>query len=136
MPKGLPLHHRLLSTHYVKYLVVGVTAFVADYLTFFLLEKISLIFVANTIALGIGFLISFYGNKHFVFGDTSQGPQKYRTGVQLAIYIALLGINTILTYGIISLFLSLGVDVLVSKVISMLFIVVWNFFIYRYIIFK
>ncbi len=136
MSNSLRFSRKLLSTHYARYLFVGGAAFIADYLTFILFGNFLSIFFANAIALSVGFVISFYGNKYLVFSAKDDKKQRYSTKVQMLIYIVLLGVNTLLTFGIISLLISFGADVLIAKVISMFFIVVWNFIIYRYIIFK
>jgi len=122
----------------IKYLLVGFTAFFVDYFLFIFLNKfIGLpIFFSNSTALIIGFLISFFGNRMFVFAASDDNIMKHSLKKQLLLYVILLTINTLLTYVIITGLESLGVDVAIGKVVSMAFIVVWNYILYKKIIFK
>jgi len=122
----------------IKYLLVGFTAFFVDYFLFILLNKFTglPIFFSNSAALVVGFLISFFGNRLYVFAADEENTMKHSLKKQLLLYVILLTINTFLTYLIIAGLEHLGVDVAIGKVVSMAFIIIWNYVLYKKIIFK
>ena len=126
-----------MQVDHIKYLLVGGLAFAFDGGTFFVLTRAlgQPIFVANLTGLILGFLVSFVGNRLFVFGSTRENSH-FSPLLQVIIYGILLTLNTFISYGIIKLLGLAGVNSIVGKAIAMMFIVVWNFLIYQKIIFR
>lgn len=122
----------------VKYIVIGITAFFIDYLLFNVLNETTTlsIYYSNTIAIVIGFLISFFGNRVIVFANDSLQNMHYVLWRQLLLYIGLLSINTVLSYLIILGLEAVGVKAVFGKVVSMIFIAGWNYVLYKKVIFK
>ena len=121
-----------------KYLFIGFTAFFVDYCLFIFLNELTHlpIFYSNMIALLTGFLISFFGNRILVFGSDKTSRMKHGIYKQIFFYIVLLAINTVLSYLIIKSLQSINIDAAIGKIISMVFIVAWNYILYKKIIFK
>lgn len=122
----------------LRYLVVGITAFLVDFLLFVLLNEFTSIpiFYSNAMALVAGFLISFFGNRMLVFGVDKSVKMKHAPHKQLFLYVILLVVNTILSYFVIKLLRVIGVDVAMGKIAAMVLIVFWNYISYKKIIFK
>jgi len=121
-----------------KYLAVGFTAFFVDYFLFLLLNQATTmpVFSSNAAALITGFLVSFFGNRLLVFGADKASAMRHTLHKQLLLYVALLIVNTGLSYLVISGLENIGVSVVVGKAISMVFIVGWNYVLYKKVIFR
>ena len=128
----------LKKKHFVMYLAIGLVAFFVDYLLFNTLNELTSlsIFYSNAIALATGFLISFFGNRVIVFADDFVNKMHFTMWQQLLLYVGLLSINTVLSYLIISGLESVGIKAMFGKVVSMIFIVGWNYVLYKMVIFK
>lgn len=117
---------------FFRYLITGGLAAVTEYSLFYILTmllKISL-FVSNSAAYTSGFIISFILNRLWSF------ESKGHLGRQFLLYSILFGINLILSYLVISLFTyQLGIAAMISKALAMGIIVLWNFIIYKKIIY-
>lgn len=122
----------------IKYLLVGGGAFILDFGTFFSLTNLfdMGIYLANLIALMVGFISSYLGNRLLVFSG-SRKDAAHTTFVQVLMYALLVGINSVLTYIIINFVANdIGYSHEIGKIVSMFFILIWNFIIYKKIIFK
>lgn len=122
----------------ITYLAVGGTAFVVDYLVFILLNQLTPtpLFYSNAIALVLGFLVSFFGNRIIVFGSGKGVKMRYSIQNQLYLYIILLAVNMLLSYLLIKGLETVGLDASVGKIVAMGAIICWNFIIYKRIIFR
>ena len=127
------LSKRLNNSH-TKYIISGISAFLAEYVTFiglyYLIHK-NLI-VINALSFIIGLTVSFTLNKKWVF----HGDHVTRSEVQLISYFLLACLNLLVSTLLISLLLSLGIYEYMSKFIAIIFIAIWNFYIFKTIIFK
>lgn len=117
----------------LRYLITGGLAAGAEYSLFYvlnLLAGLSLI-LSNSAAYTSGFIISFILNRVWSF------ESKGHLGRQLLLYSILFGINLILSNILVSFFTNqLGLATMISKAIAMGVIVLWNFVIYKKIIYK
>jgi putative flippase GtrA len=120
---------------FLRYLIVGLGCAGLEYGSFLLLHHglhwglIS----ANTLAYGLGLLASFSFNKLWVFA----GRQQHQTPFQLAAYCLLAFVNYSLgTWLLLYLAQTLGLYAWLAKGVSMFAIVVWNFLIYKKIIYR
>lgn len=126
-----------LNSNFFKYLAVGIVAFLSDYLSFYLLYYIFSIplLYGNSIALITGFVISFFGNRIFVF-NANDDVSANKLKKQIVLYAVLLIFNSLFSYVIIRGFIHLGITELIGKITSMAAIVIWNFYLYKKVIFK
>lgn len=131
---------KYISTSYRQiflYLLVGGTTFMVDYGAFYVLFAYYGVplFIANAVGLLAGFIVSFTGNRTVVF-RSNRSNTNLSIYKQLVLYGILLSLNTLLSYWVIKLCLFMGVAAVVGKIISMAVIILWNFVLYRNIIFK
>lgn len=122
---------RILEKKIIRFIVSGGTAALTEYTTFLLLENSGvLLILANSISFLCGLLVSFLLNRRWVF--TSSG----NISSQFASYFALAVINLLLSNTLIHILTQAGVYVLVAKLICMVAIATWNYFIFSKFIFK
>lgn len=126
---------RLLKQSIVRYLLVGATAFVAEYTSFyFMYFSLNLpLYGANSLSFILGLTTSFTLNKVWTFGNSDHTK---RTTHQLGLYISLAFINLLLTNILVGWLVYSGLSAGISKLAAMIITSLWNFVIYRQIIFK
>lgn len=115
-----------------RYIIVGLISFTIEYILFFILYKILNVWYvfANAVVYAITFWISFLLNRNWSF--KSKG-NIYR---QLILYFLLFVINLFVSSNVIYLLSDkLLISPLYSKVVTMCIIVIWNFVIYKKIIY-
>lgn len=118
---------------FVRYLITGFSSFFLEYLLFFIMFKVMGMYglTANSIAICIAFCYNFMLNRIWSF--------KSRTPIQRQFvqYGALFLFNMAFSNGFIyAMSRWLGVSPLISKILAMGCIVIWNFVIYKVIIFR
>ena len=121
------------SLAFLKYLLVGVTAFALDYAVFlasFVLIGLNYL-MANAMGFLTGFFASFLLNRRYTFG--AAGPM----GGSLVRY-SLLASFSLLAGSLLMVFFVewLSIDPAVSKVLVVALTVCWNFPLYRYVVFR
>jgi putative flippase GtrA len=116
-----------------RYLVVGISAFGADYaLLLFAYYVVGLpLAIATTIGFFSGFAISFTFNKQWVFG----GEHKKRPRRQVTEYLILLVFNYLFTVWAISSLNDHGVRPFIGKLVVMTLVMCWNYTLFRWVIF-
>ncbi len=121
-----------------KYLLVGGIAFIADYSGFIILYNLLKLplYLANTTALILGLIISFGGNKVWVFRNTEAHRTNKGLNKQFIYYVMLFAFNTFISYFVIKSLSYLGLSSNLAKLVSMLVIISWNYLIYSKYIFK
>lgn len=135
------LRARLRQPHILrqlaKYFITGGSTVAADYGTFALLYSVvsAPLFVATTGSLVAGLTVSFTLNRIWVFGARKERAHK-AAPIQMALYITLFLFNTGFTYLFIKLLTDNGLNAYAAKFLSILIIMVWNFVIYKKIIFR
>jgi len=120
----------------IKYLLVGGMAFISEYVFFIVLYYIVdlNIVTSNVLSFIIGFIVSFLGNRQWSF---SKNIYKYKKYTQLVFYSLLAVFNILLSsYLIYILSNYISLPGYVAKFITVIIIVVWNYFIYKNLIFK
>ncbi len=130
-----PLLKKLTSKQFMTYVAIGVTAFVADYATFFILYKklgLTIIF-ANTSGFILGLVTSFILNRMFTF-KTEEFSKK--THHQAVIYLALALFNLIFINVFVLVLKGLGIPPEIAKLGGMGVILLWNFVIFSKLIFN
>jgi putative flippase GtrA len=117
-----------------KYLLVGGSAFIVEYGSFYTLFSLLgvQVYVANTVSFCGGFIISFIFNRTWSFKKDEFKRQKHQ---QFIMYIVLALLNLLLSNIIIGSLKRHGLDPLIGKVVVMGLIVGWNFFLFKLVIF-
>lgn len=117
-----------------RYLVAGGLTFLTDYGLFLLLHYIFgfPVVYANTTSFIFSVIVNFSLNKTWVF----DGKHKQKVTWQFSIYFILALINLALTNIFIYLLVNAGVWAFVAKLILVAAVAVWNYIIYRSVIFK
>jgi len=116
-----------------RYLIIGLLSAGTEYIILYCLTNYKSIWYvsSNTIALTVGFWISFLMNKFWSFNS--------RRGIlrQLLLYGILFAFNLVVSNTIIFLLTEkMGLYYMLSKLFATGVIVLWNFIIYKKIIYK
>jgi putative flippase GtrA len=118
-----------------KYLLVGGSAFLTEYSSFYILYTLlnAQLYLANSLSFCLGLLVSFLFNR----GWTFKTDKNYKLQVhhQLLAYVSLAFFNLIMTNVVIGVLKNFGLDPKLGKIVAMLFVVAWNFLIFRSLIF-
>lgn len=116
----------------VKYLVVGgLSALIELGLFYFLSNLLNSIVVPNIMSVGVSTLFNFACNR---FATFKSSQNIFRSAL---LYLALLVFNTCLTTFLISLLSSSGIMSSISaKFLMMCCVTIWNYALYRTVIFK
>jgi putative flippase GtrA len=120
---------------FVRYLLVGGAAFVTEYGLFLIIYYLlhTDIYIANSISFLCGLSVSFTFNRGWAFNSGSFRHKKHH---QLAMYTVLALFNLLLTNLLIGLLKKHGLDPKLAKVVVMCLIVVWNFLLFKGLIFR
>lgn len=119
----------------VRFLTVGSITFLCEYIVFYVLY----IFVhwnlllANSLSFIVGLSISFMLNRIWAFKEDNYQRKFHH---QALIYIVLALSNLVINNLIVSGLKAAGLDPRIGKIIAIATIAVWNFMVYKYIIFK
>jgi putative flippase GtrA len=131
--QGLKL---LKSKHFRKYLAAGFTAFFVDFMVFRTMYIVLDLDLKLSTFCGIvaGFITSFLLQKFWSF----KGSQAKKAHHQVFIYLALTIVNTLFTELVIKEAETLGLKhgAELGKVIATGFIVIWNFIIFKLVVFR
>lgn len=124
---------KLLQKSSIKYLLVGGFSFAIDAgLLFILHEPLGLsVAIATSIAFWIGVIFNFTLTRYWTFSSREKSQLKKH----IILYILLLGFNYLATV-LLMLLLSNIMHVVVAKTIIVALQTIWNFPIYKYVIFK
>ncbi len=123
-----------IERSFIRYLVVGGSAFIVEYLSYlFLLKVLKINYVhASIIVYSIIFWFVFYTNRRWSFeSDGAMLPQLLK-------YVLLFAFNNLVGNVVLLRFLTetLKISDVISPIIKMACIVVWNYFIYKHIIYR
>mgnify|MGYP004467738721 CR=1 FL=1 len=116
----------------IKYLMVGGSSAAIELVLFQLLSAVFAIplAAANVTAVVVSTVFNFLVNRNVTFKSTSNPLRS------LVLYLLLFALNTTFSTVVISFLAAQGVYPLVAKVCTMACIVLWNFVLYKKIIFK
>lgn len=119
----------------LRYLVAGIGAFTTEYVVFVLLFHFAglPLYGANSLSFLSGLAVSFSLNRTWTFRE---GSYHYTKRQQFMLYACLALINLVLTNVLIGTLKHLHVAPLIGKLVAMCMIIVWNFLIFRAVIFK
>lgn len=126
----------LYQMSFVRYLFVGVTSLGVDYVLLIFCYRV-LGFdlpLATTLGFVVGLFVNFLLNKFWSFHDTDRSTKhSFR---QAALYGVLVGFNLAFTNIFILATHQLGIAPEISKIITTALTTLWNFVLYKKIIFK
>ena len=124
---------RLVGHSASRYLVIGLLAFGLDYAILMVSYYVVGMPLAAATFVGFlaGFLISFSGNKLWVFG----GEQSKRTRRQVAEYIALLAGNCLFTIWSVGFLNAHGFPPFIGKMAPIALVTCWDYMLFRWAIF-
>lgn len=116
--------------HVWRYIVVGLTTVAIDVGLLYLLVQVGVpVYVAATIAFGTALLTNFTLSRVWTFGV------RRRTPYQTALYGLLILGNYLFSLLLIGVFLHFNASYIAGKVTAVAITTIWNFLIYRYVIF-
>ncbi len=123
-----------IDKSFIRYILVGGTAFLIEYASYLILLNLLHIdyIVAGIIVYSIIFWFVFYMNRSWSFqSEAAVLPQLIK-------YLLLFGFNNLVGNIWLMRFLTetLGISPLISPIIKMACIVIWNYFIYKHIIYR
>lgn len=128
---------KLFDNQIVRFLFIGGLAFIAEYLLFTLIIRLfnSTLFIYNisqTISMITGAIISFFLNKLWAF------KTKKNTLLQGIKYLIVFLLNLLITNILIRIFhdILLVNNLLLIKLILVCFTTTWNFFLYKYFVYR
>jgi putative flippase GtrA len=114
------------------YVSVGALGFVVDFGLLVLFREVvgTAVWVAATIAFWASLGVVFLTNKYVTFGARGAGHR------QLVRYFVLLGINYVVTLGVIALADRTGLGYQVGKIAAVIMTTVWNYVAYQLWVFR
>jgi putative flippase GtrA len=115
-----------------RFLIIGVLSFAVDAGTLFLTHGVLKVWLplATTVAYGLSFVVNFGLNRWWAFGSTGA------LRGQAARYLALVGVNFVITLLMVNGIAALGVSYLLAKVMATAVIAGVNYVAYRNWIFR
>lgn len=124
-----------LSPAALRYLLVGSATFIIEYIVFYILYVFLHwnLLLANSLSFGVGLATSFSLNRIWAFKQQEfQRPVHH----QAMLYIALALTNLFINNAIVASLNAVGLDPRIGKIVAIATIALWNFLIFRAIIFK
>ena len=124
--------------------VIGGINTALDFIILFVLTSFGVkIFIANIFSTGITFIISFLMNKKITFKSVSNNKKELIREMVLFILVTLFGLwviqNIIISTAMPffeNLFKNKRISLLLSKLIATIFSLIWNFILYKKVVFK
>ncbi|MFO0882186.1 MAG: GtrA family protein [Candidatus Saccharimonadales bacterium] len=115
-----------------EYLVAGGAWFWSGYFIIVFLTPIIGLWWANLIGNAVGLTLNFILERYWVF----EGGKKRKVTEVSSRYIILTAVNFFLNYFILKGLLSVGINVAIGQFVSAGFFTIWNYFWYRFWVFK
>jgi putative flippase GtrA len=125
--------NKLYRHSFVRYVVIGGTSFVIDFLLLVALHgSVGMnVLVAASISYWTSIIFNFLANRFWTFEATEQSIMKH-----VAAYLLLLAANYLFTIAIIALGQQLGIHYTIAKVIAVIIQMAWTYLVYKKVIFK
>ncbi len=124
-----------MKTHIriAKYLIVGASSVLVEYIIFVTLHYVFKlnIPIANVIGFSGGFIYSFFMNRGVVFTEGKDGSARKQIVIYLVLALFNLMISTLLVT-----YISRYIPAYITKILVSGFIAVYNYILYRKVIFK
>lgn len=122
----------LSARRFLTYIAVGVAGFAVDFGLLLLFREVvgTPVWVAATIAFWGSLAVVFLSNKYLTFSARGSGHH------QLVRYFVLLGVNYVVTLGVLYLAERTGLGYQLGKIVSVGMTTVWNYFAYQLWVFR
>ncbi len=130
--KKITKKNRKLIIQFAEYLVAGGAYFWSAYFIILFLTPVIGLWWANLIGNGVGVTINFILERYWVF----QGSKKRHLTEVSWKYIVFTAANFLISYLILKGLMSVGIPIAIGQFISAGFFTVWNYFWYRFWVFK
>ncbi|MCK9641489.1 MAG: GtrA family protein [Prolixibacteraceae bacterium] len=130
--KKLTKHTKKLLVQFAEYSVAGGAYFWTAYVLILVLTPLIGLWWSNIIGNGIGVTINFILERYWVFKGSKK---RHLTEVSFK-YIIFTACNFLISYLILSGLRSVGIQLAIGQFISAGFFTVWNYFWYRFWVFK
>jgi len=117
--------------NFIKYIIIGGSAFVIEYVLFLVLKMFLYYIIANIIIYSIMFWAVFLANKFLNF--KSRGHFAKQLSQYTILYFINLVVTNLLLYGLSEYFM---VDASIGKFIVSAVACLWNFALYKFVIYK
>jgi dolichol-phosphate mannosyltransferase len=125
---------KIINNQFIKYGLVGVLSVVIDYILLYI--SFSILSLTTTISVTIGFwgstIFNFVMHRFYTFSDKNNDKHIKI----LAKYILLVVCSYFITLAFIDYFLSFGINVYISKLITLAIVYIYGFFIGKYFVFN
>lgn len=128
-----------LSPRLRRYLLVGVSAFATEYLSFTLLFSVFKIdpSLAHPASFLLGLIVSFIGSRYITFKPRADEIHSRGAAAQVSSFLALGLLNMFISTTLIVLIIKyVGLHPILAKLLVMSMIIVWNYLIMGRLIFK
>lgn len=121
-----------IQKQFLKYLLIGGSTAVFELLIYTFLRRVILLelSLSNIIAVVIATVINFIINKGWAFKSVSNLPRS------VMLYLILFLLNTFFSTNAIILMVKFGIFDVIAKLVTMCCITMWNFILYRKVVFK
>lgn len=124
---------KIVNDRRVRYLFVGGSGALIEYVGFYVMNSFSPIVISNAISFCIGLFYTFFLHRILTF----KGDYAIRGRGQLILYLLLAVTNLLISSLLIVILVNwLLVNPLIAKLLNMVLIVLWNFLIMNRLIFK
>lgn len=125
-----------MNKQIATYAASGIFALLIDNVVFLIVLYIFSADLGLAVATGLtsGLIASFALNRQWTFKKTID--HKHSTSIQLGMYILLFIFNNVFTYFLVSSALVFGIIPIISKLIATACITLWNYVLYKKIIFR
>lgn len=132
LARMLDVIKKLKTGRIIRFVISGGSAAIIEYGTFLLLSLAlhTNVLVANSISFLCGLITSFLLNKHWVFGSKNAAHKEFVHYFILAI------VNLCISTGLVWFMVNIHIPSFVAKLIAMVIIAIWNYFIFSRLIFK
>lgn len=127
---------KYLGQNFVRYLITGGLSVLVDYGTLMFLYRVLHVrlVVAVTVSYVLALVVNFLLTKLYTFQSRSGGHKKHAK--EAAGYLILVGFNLIFTNFVILQMSNAGIGPSISKLITVACITLWNYYLYKHLIFK
>lgn len=126
--------NNLLSSSFVRFSLGGVVTVGCEYAVFYILFVLLRwnLFLANSLSFGAGLGVSFTFNRQWAFKKAAYSKNVHH---QVVMYSILAVTNLLMNNAIVWGLRNIGVNPKIGKLVAIVLIALWNFLIYRKIIF-
>ena len=126
---------RIINYRPIKFILTGGSAAFLEYASFVMIREMThwSVAVAQIISFIIGFVVSFLLNRQWVFSDSAKKHWQEQILAYSLLAIVNIGLTATLMVFVVD---NLGISQWFAKFVMMAMVAVWNYFIFKKVIFK